>query len=192
MNWNKLEISLLAGGALIAVAGKEFGVPIATSIGVGIIALDIALVGLEGIITKNMKWGITQHYSETYRGIAAVALGLIMLTAGIGFGAMVIAQTLHQEQSLFELFFSRPGFALLLVGGIMLLRGLAGVIGAIEWDKNTLPRFGAMFERTASFFLFLLGLLLVVLGVLELIASNLFQQLISTGWKIFLQLLGIH
>jgi len=186
MNWDKLEISLLAGGALVAVAGGELGIPVATSIGVEIIALDIALVGLEGIVTKKMKWGINQHVSETYRGIAAVALGLIMLTAGLGSGAVVIAQALHQEQSLFELFFSRPGFLLLLIGGIMLLRGLAGMIGALEWSKNTLTRFGASLERLASLFLFLLGAVLLILGVFDIIAPNAFQQLISSGWRIFL------
>jgi hypothetical protein len=86
MNWDKLEISLLAGGALVAVAGGELGIPVATSIGVEIIALDIALVGLEGIVTKKMKWGITWYTHETYQGLAAISLGAIMLILGIGAG----------------------------------------------------------------------------------------------------------
>ncbi len=125
MNWNKVEIALLLGGCLVAVAGKEFGIPIVISIGMGMVAFDIALVGLESIVTRKMKWGITWYSSETYQGVAAISLGLILLTTGVGIGAMVIAQALHQEESLFELLFSRPGFVLLLVGGIMFLRGLA-------------------------------------------------------------------
>lgn len=192
MNRDKLEISLLVGGFLIAIAGKFLGLPIVVSIGIGIVSLDIALVGVEGIVTRKMTWGITIHTSETYQGIAAVSLGLILLIAGIGFGALVIAQAFHTEQSLLELVFSRPGFLFLLIGGVMLLRGLAGVIGALEWNKNALTRFGAILERVASLFLFLLGAVLLILGAFDIIAPKAFQQLISAGWRIFLGLLGVR
>jgi hypothetical protein len=39
---------------------------------VGIITLDITLVGLDGIIKRKMKWGITLHYYETYQGLACL------------------------------------------------------------------------------------------------------------------------
>ena len=108
MDWDKLEISLLVTGLLIAVGGKELNVSILVTVGMGIVALVIALVGIEAIVTRQMKWGITQHYRETYQGIAAISLGSILLVAGIGLGAIVIVQAFHQETSLFEIIFFPP------------------------------------------------------------------------------------
>lgn len=189
-NWNKLEIFLFAGGGLVFLAGNQFGIPVLTSVGVGIIAFDIALVGLEGIVTRKMDWGVPRYYTETYRGIAAISLGLIMAFTGLGIGAMVIAQALGQEESLIELLFSRPGFVLLPIGGIMFLRGLAGGIGALEWNESALARFGAIFYRLGGLLLATLGSALLLLGAMDILAPSLFQQLVSTGRQILLRMAG--
>lgn len=191
MNWDKFEIGLLVSGALIAVAGAALGIPTLSSVGVGLFALDIAALGLEGILTRKMKWGITYYVSETYQGLAAVGLGLIMLVVGLGFGALVVAQAFNQQESLFEAIWSRPGLILLILGGLAFFRGVAGVIGAAEWDKPGLARVGAALERLASAFLVILGALVLALGGLELIAPGAFRSILGLVWQMLLGMLRI-
>lgn len=187
-NWTKLEVFLFVGSGLAVLAGNQFGIPMLISIGIGVIGFDVALFGLQAIVTRKMNWGVPRQYTETYQGIAAMSLGLIMVIAGLGIGAMAIAQALDREESFIELLFSRPGFVLLLIGGVMLLRGLAGVIGALEWNESALAGFGAIFQRLGGLLLASLGSAFLLLGALDVIAPAVFQQLISTGWQILLRI----
>lgn len=193
MNWSKLEIYLLIGGFVIAIAGNQLAVPILTSVGLGIVALAIVLVGLQAVITRKMEWAIKWYSHETYQGFAAIALGLIVVIFGIGVGAMVAAQALHREESFFALIFSRPGIVLLLIGAILFLRGLAGVIGAAEWNKTATSRLlNGVIERLVMLVSLLFGALLLILGAVEILAPSVFDWLVIFVWQTFLNLLGIH
>lgn len=182
---------LIAAGFLVAVGGKVLGNSVIISFGVGIVALDVALLGLEGVVTRRVKWGITQHYYETYQGLAATSLGIIMMIAGIGVGAIVVAEAIHQEQFLFEILWSHPWFILLMIGGMLFLRGLAGTIGAQEWNKTLSSRISGIFERLGSAFLGILGITGLILGTLNLLAPAAFHQLMSSLWQMILGLFSL-
>jgi hypothetical protein len=187
MNWNKLEIVTLVGGFAIAALGKYTNQPLIISIGIGVVALAFVLVGLEAVITRKMKWGITMYTHENYRGIAAVALGLIIIMAGFGFGVLDYAQATHQGESLFGLLFSRPGPILLIVGGVFFLRGLAGVIGSPDWNKSMTTRIlNGIVERLAMLVFLLLGLVILLAGAMNLFMPAMFSQLMSTLGKMLL------
>ncbi len=191
MSWDTLEIALFVGGALLAVAGEQFGLPIVSTLGMGLIALDMVVVGLEFVLTRRAKWAITRYYSETYQGMAAVALGVILMTGGLGLGALAAAKALHQEDSLYDLLLSRPGYIMLPLGGIMFMRGLAGAIGAMEWQKSGLACISTALERLGGAGLALLGTLVAVLGGLELVAPAAFHSLLAAAWQMLLALLRL-
>jgi len=193
MTWYRLEVGLLGVGILTAVVGKLLGLPLMISIGSGMFALVFVVTGLEGIVTRKMTWAIKWYSHETYGGVAAMALGALLVIAGLGFGALVAAQAVHQEQTLLALFFSRPGPVLLLLGGVMLLRGLGGVIGAAEWDQSAVSRFmNGCLERAAMSLLMLSGAALLFAGVLEIVAPSGFDRLVTFGWHTLLGVLGMH
>jgi hypothetical protein len=190
INLSKLEIILLITGVLLAFAGYQLRIPLLITLGLGLIPLVMILSGVEDIINRQAKWGITTHYSETYRGLAAIALGIIFVIAGMGIGAMVVAQAINREESLFGLIFSRPGYIILIIAAVAFLRGLAGVIGAVEWQESTSARISGFIERIAMSILAFLGLIGLGLGSLEIILPDVFRQLISVVWHSFLYLIG--
>ncbi len=189
--WDTLEIVLFLGGAALVVAGEQLGLPILSALGMGLIALDMLVVGLEFALTRRAKWAINKYYAETYQGIAAVALGVILMTGGLGLGAVAAAKVLHQEESLYDLLLSRPGYIMLPLGGIMFMRGLAGAIGALEWQKSGLACITTAIERLAGAGLALAGTVVVALGGFELAAPAAFHAMMGAAWQALLALLGL-
>ena len=180
MNWDKIEITTLAIGFSLAALGNYIKQSLLISVGLGIVALGFTLVGVEAVVTRKMKWGITMYTHENYQGLAAIALGQIIILAGLGFGVLDYIQATHQEESFFGLLFSRPWPILLLVGGILFLRGLAGVIGSPDWNRSGTTRvLNGILERLAMLILLLAGLVLIASGALNLLMPALFDRLIS-------------
>ncbi len=190
-SWTKVEIIILAVGTLVATAGGLLSISEITSLGLGFIVLDIAVVGLDGVATGRMKWGDFQYVSETYQAPAAISQGIMMMIAGIVIGAFLVAQALHQEQALFDALWSHPWFILLMVGGVLILRGVTGTFGALEWSRTAKSSLRGLFEGIASALLGILGIIILCLGALNLLAPTAFHWLINAVWQAFLGLLGI-
>lgn len=115
-----LQYAAIVIGSVGMLAGQFFGIAKGFNLGVFVAGLGFALAGIDALVTRRMCFRPSDDVYESYAGIPAVIVGLMVLVVG---AAMIGAAYLldnEQWQSTLNYLMRRPA-PLLAVGGLFLV-----------------------------------------------------------------------
>ena len=154
----------------LAVLSNYYESKFFTSLVIFIFAITSLLIGIEAIITREIIFisRYSRKLNETYRGIAAVAHGVVFIILSLYFGVISVLYYQDSGDNVSQYFIRRPGVIILIIGIYMLSFSLIAFVGYEEQKQN-------------SKFVY----------YMDLIASRLLPGVILSAWAIAFILLGI-
>jgi len=179
--WTGIQIVLGILGALLAVAGIQFSIPIFSSAGLICIGWLALAIGWEAIITQHIVLGQkSRGTSEPYSGAAAMMQGNQFNILGLFLIGNSVMAYLDSGERIFQSIIRRPGMTLIIGGVLCLLQAMIAFFGAQEYRQG--DRWAVMHNILASrllpgVVLTGLGLGALGLGAFELIAPGAFDQM---------------
>jgi hypothetical protein len=187
-----LQIALPSVSLLLLVAGLGGGGALLTELGFLGYAAMFLIVGALAIRERRVIfWNeiVSNRVAlESYRGIAAVPLGLAGCIGGAALLAAVLAHAAGASfDSMRALVIARPSCALLPIGSILMLAGLGVVIGfAGKGDRGKGPIFNALLSaptRLGGLIVMAWGVAALGLGGFELLWPEAFDRAWAVFWR---------
>ena len=187
-----LSYALLLAGALIAIGGDRLDMHTVREAGVAVAFLGAIAFGLDMIVKRRAD--IATRYSSTtsprfhvFRGPAAIAWGIAFaLFAGtlVGFGIIELTGWTAAK----DFFRERPGIVIVLAGTIVAAWGLGSASKATYLsDKQETPA-SRLGDRLFGMFGFLVGLILIGLGLLRTFAPSVVDGLKARALELLIDL----
>ena len=165
-------------GLLLLIAANHFGLTVLIGPGLLLFAVGTAAAGLNAVVRRHVYDRNNETTrTQTFVGPAAVFVGLVLVLLALVFAVAGAAFVLGQEDALVDLLLERPSPAFLVGGAVLGGAGAARVFGAREWRGSLMSFLGSLPERFSGVLLLAVGLALVGVGVLELLAPALFDEI---------------
>jgi hypothetical protein len=181
-----LPILSIVGGFLLVYGGWKIPVTFLIYLGLLPIGFGIILFGVDAIRKKESSYtsGEDAYRSYSYRGLAAIMDGVVLVLLGIAVIGYGVVALLGLENSLLDFIKERPGL-ILIFGGLMLAAYSITLIFGTHEDRRGLALLGSLPGRIFGLVLLFLGLGMLLLGGLEIISPKGFDQLIDSAKKLF-------
>lgn len=177
--WTVAQVSFFVIGFLLAFAGEKLSISILTYGGISLFGVAAFLIGMEAAITRRVVLG-RRRYDETYVGFAAYAQGVQFMIIGAFFISVSFLAYFDTGRELFLQLVRRPWPVLLTVGVYCLMQAVIA-IGGYEEEKQG-ARWIVILNLLTSrllpgVILIVIGLGITALGLLDLTAPAVFDQL---------------
>lgn len=173
-------MGLIAIGS--AVLSNYYESKLFTFIVIFLFAITSMLIGLEAILLKEIIFvsRYSRRLNETYRGIAAIAHGVIFIIISLFLG--VISFLVYQDSgdNVFQFFIKRPGVIFLIIGVYMFSFSLIAFAGYKEQTQTS--RFVYYLDLITSrllpgTILLVWAVAFTVLGIIEIINPAYFDSI---------------
>lgn len=177
--WTIALIAVFGLGFVLAYVGEKFSIPVLTFSGIFLFGIAAFLIGMEAAITRRVVLG-RRRYNETYVGLPAYAQGVQFMIVGAFFMGVSFLAYFDMGRNLFLQLVRRP-WPVLLTFGIYCLMQAVIAIGGYEEEKQE-TRWIVILNLLTSrllpgVILIVIGLGAVALGLLDLIAPTMFDNL---------------
>ena len=180
--WRVAQLSIVAAGVLVVTAGRLTERPNFDYVGVALLGLAAFFIGLEAMFRRQMIIGsrYRRYGTETYKGAAGIAQGIQFVFLGIFLMASGLLAYFNSGRSVFLYFIRRPGALLLAFGVFCYSSAVIAFSGSVEQKQGS--KFVRILDLLASRLLpgIILGMIgtgVIVLGLLEISAPQVFDQL---------------
>lgn len=179
-----IQIILFVLGMLLALGGDRLSMPLLTYGGIACFGLAAMAIGWEAIVTRQIQLGRRRSGTQqTYTGFPAVLQGIQFNLIGlflIGASAFVYLNNGNSGREIFLQFVRRPGIPLAVIGLLMLLQSLIMFLGYREINEGPgwMVKVNLLLSRIfPGLILLVLGFGALVLGLLEVIAPDVFDAM---------------
>lgn len=175
-----ITVGLIAIG--LAVLSNYYESKLFTFIVIFLFAITSMLIGLEAILLKEIIFvsSYSRRLNETYRGIAAIAHGVIFIIISLFLG--VISFLVYQDSgdNVFQFFIKRPGVIILIIGVYIFSFSLIAFVGYKEQTQTS--RFVYYLDLITSrllpgTILLVWAVAFTVLGIIEIINPAYFDSI---------------
>lgn len=175
-----ITVGLIAIG--LAVLSNYYESKLFTFIVIFLFAITSMFIGLEAILLKEIIFvsRYSRRLNETYRGIAAIAHGVIFIIISIFLGVTSFIFYQDSGDNVFQFFIKRPGVIFLIIGVYLFSFSLIAFVGYKEQTQTS--RFVYYLDLITS--RLLLGTILLVwalaitaLGIIEIIDPVYFDSI---------------
>lgn len=180
--WRVISLSIAGGGVLTIILGRVTSNPALDYVGIAILGLVGVVIGLEAIFKRQMILNsrYRRYRSETYVGAAGIAQGILFVFLGIFLIAGGLLAYFNSGRFVFLYFIRRPGVLLLAFGMFCYTSAVIAFSGSIEQKQgsNFVRILDLLTSRLLpSIILMIMGTGVIVLGLLEITAPQVFDQL---------------
>lgn len=180
--WTTIQIILGVLAILLVLGGDKLSMPILGNAGLACFGLTAMVIGWEAILTRQIVFGRRRHGNvQTYTGVPAILQGvqfnllglfLIVIAIMIYFNANGRAVVLQMVR--------RPGLPLIVFGMLFLIQAVITLTGPRELKQG--ERWIVILNLLVSRLLpggilVVLGLGAVGLGLFEIVAPNIFDEM---------------
>jgi hypothetical protein len=180
--WRKLQIGLILLTFLLVFAGDKLSIPLLSYTGMASLGMAAMAIGWEAIMTQQIVVGRRRRGNRrTYTGMPAVFQGIQFNLLGLFI--LFVAISAYMRANVREGFLQmvrRPGLPLVVIGVLVLIQAAITISGSLEQRDG--PRSEVIFDLLVGrllpgFFLIVIGLGAIGLGMFEIAAPNVFDSM---------------
>jgi hypothetical protein len=177
-----LPILLFAGGFLLAYGGWKLSLSWIIYLGFLPIGAAVILFGIDAIQKKESSYtggGEETSFTYSYRGVAAIMDGLVLVLLGLGIMVFGVIALFGQQDNTLNFLQHRPGAILIFSGLLMAAYSITLILGSQE-AKRGWRLLGSLPQRIFGLVLLIFGLGLIFVGGWEIISPTGYDQLVDS------------
>ena len=180
--WSTLQIIFIIFGIGLFLGGDKLSMPLLENAGIACFGLVSILVGWEAIITRRIVLGRRRHGNrQTYTGVAAMLQGVQFNLLGVFLIVVALMIQINANgRAVAEQMARHPGIPLIVFGMFCLMQAVITLIGPKEMgqDQRWVVILNLLISRLLpGIILVVLGLGAIGLGLFEIVAPNMFDQM---------------
>ncbi len=180
--WTTIQVILSVLAILLVLGGDKLSMPIVADAGIAFFGLASTAIGWEAILTRRIVLGTRRHGNrETYTGIPAMFQGVQFNLLGLFLIVIAIAIYFNANGRAVVLQMVRhPGLPLIVFGALLLMQAVITLVGPHQLQEGL--RWIVMMNLLLSrllpgIILVVLGMGAVGLGLFEIVAPNVFDEM---------------
>jgi hypothetical protein len=180
--WTTIQIVLGLTAILLVLGSDKLSMPILGTMGMVCFGLAAMAIGWEAILTRQIVLGRRRHGNvQTYSGIPAILQGVQFNLMGLFLIVIAIVVYFNANgRAVFLQMVRRPGLPLIVFGMLLLMQAVITLTGSHELRQG--PRWIVIMNLLVSrllpgVILVVLGLGATGLGLFEIVAPNVFDEM---------------
>ena len=173
-----VSLLLFLGGTGLSYLGWKLSYSWLLYLGLLPVGAAVVFWGLQAIWTRRSSYDSSEgrDATRTYTGCAAMLDGLSLVLIGAGIAFVGLAGTVGLGDALWEHVRSRPGLAMIFIGCLIAVYSSTTILGAREENRGSLNLLVSLPGRLFAIACLLAALALVLLGGLEIVFPERFDQ----------------